>query len=191
MHKLFASQTENEKIYLVIRQHWFVLFVRFFFLSVMAGLLTFVWIWSEKTLGSGLPDLAILILDLLYFSAMLALLLGAFLVGVFYYLHLQIITDMRMVDVDQISLFRRNVSEIFIENVEEPTSRAHGFLATVFDYGDVTVQTSGAQIEFVFERVPYPEAIKKLILDLYERRSQLINPRREKTTAHPLDSLKQ
>ena len=86
---------------------------------------------------------------------------------------------MRMVDVDQAGIFRRKVTEIQIENVEEVTSRSHGVLATIFNFGDVTVQTSSAEVDFVFENVAHPEEVKKIILDIYEQYKRLghRNPR--------------
>jgi uncharacterized membrane protein YdbT with pleckstrin-like domain len=121
------------------------------------------------------------IASLLFFIYYLGLLLGALLVFVFYYLSVQIITDMRMVDVDQSGLFRRKVTEIQIENVEEVTSSAHGILATIFNFGNVLVQTSSAINEFSFENVAHPEQVKKLILDLYEqhRKATAKNPEKK------------
>lgn len=75
-----------------------------------------------------------------------------------------------MVDVDQHGLFGRKVTEIQIENVEEATSHAKGLLATIFNFGDVLVQTSGSVAEFEFNNVAHPEQVKKLIIDLYEHR---------------------
>lgn len=170
MHKLFESQLDTEKIYLVVREHPVLLFVR---LAVLAFLLI-VGIIAHVVIP-GLLETVItpngqLALSLLFYVYYLVLLLGCLLVFSFYYLSLQIITDMRMVDVDQAGLFRRKVTEIQIENVEEVTSTAHGLLSTMFNFGNVLVQTSSAQNEFQFENVARPEQIKKLVLDLYEQR---------------------
>jgi hypothetical protein len=175
MHKLFESQLENEKVYMIIRQHWLALFVKYAVISVMFAFGLALWIYVPRFLGDFFSDEISLAFALFMYLYMLGLLLGTLLVTIFYYLHLQIITDLRMVDVDQLSLFRRNVSEIQIENVEEVTSKSHGFLATLFNYGDITVQTSGSKIEFEFERVAHPEQIKKMILDLYEKRNKGYN----------------
>ncbi len=170
MHKLFESQLENEKIYLVIREHPVLPGLRLLFVGFLAILgiaaQTLIPILTEGLLtpyGQSILQLAI-------YAYYLALLIGGLLVMVFYYLSLQVITEMRMVDVDQAGLFRRKVTEIQIENVEEATSHATSFLATVFNYGNVTVQTSGSIAEFEFNNVAHPEQVKKLIMDLYEQR---------------------
>jgi uncharacterized membrane protein YdbT with pleckstrin-like domain len=176
MHKLFESQREEEKIYLVIREHPVLPALR---LGVVVFLFI-IGVAAQIALPRLLPDLFTDIVQgvytLLFSIYYLGLLLGALLVFVFYYLSLQIITDMRMVDVDQSGLFRRKVTEIQIENVEEVTSSSHGILPTIFNFGNVLVQTSSAINEFSFENVAHPEQVKKLVLDLYEQHHKLTPP---------------
>lgn len=173
MHKLFESQLDDEKIYLVIREHpillWFrlTLIIFLFIIGVVAQ------IFVPRILPDFFSELALGVISLLFYIYYLGILLGALLVFVFYYLSLQIITDRRMVDVDQSGLFRRKVTEIQIENVEEVTSKAHGLLATIFGFGNVLVQTSSANNEFEFENVAHPEQVKKLILDIYEQHRKM------------------
>jgi membrane protein YdbS with pleckstrin-like domain len=175
MHKLFESQLDNEKIYLVVRQHWLILLLKLKAVLLMFILGIALW-WYVPELGSEfLSDEALRAFTVLMYIYFFGLLLGSLMVITYYYLHMQIVTGMRMVDVDQLGLFKRNVSEIQLENVEEVTSKSHGVLATVFNFGNVTVQTSGSQIEFEFENVAHPEHIKKLILDLYEKRHKEYN----------------
>ncbi|MBP9686631.1 MAG: PH domain-containing protein [Candidatus Doudnabacteria bacterium] len=170
MHKLFESQLDNEKIYLVVREHPALLAFRL----ALLGFLTIVGIIAHAIIPDLLGDLLTgtgqFAFSLLFYTYYLVLLIGLLFICSFYYLSLQIITDMRMVDVDQAGLFRRKVTEIQIENVEEVTSTAHGLLSTVFNFGNVLVQTSSAQNEFEFENVAKAEQVKKLILDLYEQR---------------------
>lgn len=170
MHKLFESQLDNEKIYLILREHPILISFRLFFILFLVGLGIVGQVFLPRLLPFELTDTAAGVTTLLFSIYYLGLLLGALLVIVFYYLSLQIITDMRMVDVDQHGLFGRKVTEIQIENVEEVTSHATGFLATIFTFGNVLVQTSGSVAEFEFNHVAHPEQVKKLILDLYEQR---------------------
>lgn len=188
MHKLFESQLENEKIYLVVRQHWLILLIKLKIVALMLVLGLGLWAYIPTLLGDFFTEQIQLAFNLFMYLYMLGLLLGTLLVIIFYYLHLQIITNLRMVDVDQFSLFKRNVSEIQIENIQEVTSKSHGILPTIFNYGNVTVQTSGSQIEFDFERVAHPEQIKKMILDLYEKKNKGYNHKlaQSQTQAKPL-----
>lgn len=169
MHKLFATQRDEETIYLVIREHPILIAIRLFFIVFLYSLGITMHILIPHLLPDFVTGIVADAIDLLFFVYYLGLLLGALLAFVYYYLSVQIITDMRMVDVDQSSLFGRKVTEIQIENVEEVTSTSHGLLPTLFNFGKVLVQTSSAVSEFTFENVAHPEQIKKLILDLYEQ----------------------
>ncbi len=186
MHKLFESQLDDEKIYLVIREHpillWFriALIVFLFIIGIAAQILV------PRIIPDFFSELALGVISLLFYVYYLGLLLGSLLVFVFYYLSLQIVTDHRMVDVDQSGLFRRKVTEIQIENVEEVTSSAHGLLATIFNFGNVLVQTSSAQNEFQFENVARPEQVKKLILDIYEQHRKMAVKITETPSPNPL-----
>jgi hypothetical protein len=99
------------------------------------------------------------------------LVLSLFLIFVFYYLNIQIITSIRVVDVTQEGLFDHVVSELHIDKIEDATSQVTGILGTIFNYGSVFVQTAGTTERFEFHNVPNPAAIEKIILDLYEKNS--------------------
>lgn len=169
MHRLFASQLDQEKIYLVLRQHWIFLIGKLFILAIFAlviiGVRTYLSISNPDLLEGQYGGYILSGFDITYLVLVLALLL----IITLYYLNMQIITDQRIVDIDQVGLFGRNVSELQLENIEDTTSESHGVLATIFNFGNVFVQTAGAKDRFEFDNVPHPELVKKLVLDLYEK----------------------
>lgn len=83
-----------------------------------------------------------------------------------YCLDVWIITDKRVVDIIQSGLFKREVSECRLDRIQDVTTRVEGLSPTIFDFGDVHIQTAGAIKEFVFRQVPDPYGIKNLLLDL-------------------------
>jgi len=85
-----------------------------------------------------------------------------------YYLDVAIITNERIVDIDQQSLFNRRESELHFSKVQDATGSIQGVLATMLDFGDVTVQTAGTQEEFVLDKIPHPYKIAKIIIDLQQ-----------------------
>jgi uncharacterized membrane protein YdbT with pleckstrin-like domain len=101
----------------------------------------------------------------------LFLVLSLFLIFVFHYLNMQIITNIRVVDITQEGLFSHTVSELHIDKIEDATSMTNGILGTIFNYGNVYVQTAGTVDRFEFNNVPDPAGIEKLVLDLYEQNS--------------------
>ena len=171
MHKLFPSQQENETIQLVVREHWVNLALKLlvWLVLVLALVLfnkfatTFIPVIFEGEFG---------IVTAVFVSVYsMFLILSLFILWVIYYLNIQIITNLRVVDIDQIGLFSHTVSELHIDKIEDVTSETNGILGTMFGYGNVFVQTAGTKERFVFENVPNPGQIEKIILDLYEKNS--------------------
>lgn len=184
MHKLFPSQLDTEQVFLVIRQHWFFLFSKL----LIVGLLIVIGL-SARIFGPTLAPFLFegdfgLVTALVFHTFWLMVALSTFLIFVFYYLHLQIITNIRLVDVDQISLFKRNVAELQLENIEDVVSKTHGIVATVLGFGDVLVQTSSPERFFEFDGIAHPEEVKKMILDLYEKRRKEIEFTPHQSPAH-------
>jgi len=85
-----------------------------------------------------------------------------------YYLDAWVITNDRIVNVEQQGLFARTISELDLYKIQDVTSEVKGVIPTLFNYGDVYVQTAGTQERFVFEQVPNPHEIRKRIMDLVD-----------------------
>lgn len=169
MRRLFPSQQEEEKVFLVIREHWFHLFLKIaVWLMFAAALLTFNK-YTPEYLPALIEGTMGAVTQLFTQVYTLFLTLSIFVIWLSYYLNMQIITDRRIVDIDQAGLFSHTVSELHIENIEDVTSETKGLFGTLFNYGMVYVQTAASVERFEFDNVPNPAAIEKLILDLYEK----------------------
>jgi len=83
-----------------------------------------------------------------------------------FYLDLHIITNDRMVDIEQITLFARKIAEVDLYQIQDVSSEIRGFFPTIFKYGDVDVQTAGSVPKFSMKNVPQPHQLRRLILDL-------------------------
>ena|ERR1035437_9453475 len=170
-NKLFPSQQDDETIYLVVREHWVHLLLKVlvwvFFAAILVVFNRFV-AANLPALTQGLLGAGTLLIVQIY---TMLLVLSLFLIFVFYYLNIQIITSIRVVDVTQEGLFNHVVSELHIDKIEDATSQTVGILGTIFNYGNVFVQTAGTVERFEFHNVPNPAGIEKMILDLYEKNS--------------------
>jgi hypothetical protein len=80
-----------------------------------------------------------------------------------YYLDIWVITNMRLVDIEQHSLFNRKSSTLQLENIEDITVHIDGFFQSVIGYGRLSVQTAGNIPEFVITDIPLPEDAKQII----------------------------
>lgn len=170
-HKLFPSQQQDETIFLVVREHWVHLALKIIVWGVFAAILPVF----ERLGQANAPDLFAgtsgLVVQLAAQLYTLLLILSLFLIIIIYYLNIQIITNIRVVDVSQEGLFSHTISELHIDKIEDATSETNGILGTLFNYGKVFVQTAGTVERFEFHNVPNPAGIEKMILDLYEKNS--------------------
>lgn len=92
-----------------------------------------------------------------------------------YYLDIWIVTTKRILNIEQIGLFGRTVSELRLYRIQDVTADVRGVLHTFLNYGNVHIQTAAEQMRFEFEEVPHPNEVAKTILELSEidRRSHL------------------
>lgn len=170
-HRLFPSQQEEETIYLVVREHWFHFFLKLLVWLFFAAALILFNRYVPAYVPLMFDGRAGMITHLFIQVYTLFLALSLFLIYIFYYLNIQIITNIRVVDIDQVGLFSHVVSELHIDKIEDVTSQTNGVFGTIFNYGDVYVQTAGTVERFEFQAVPNPAGIEKMVLDLYEKNS--------------------
>jgi hypothetical protein len=85
-----------------------------------------------------------------------------------YYLDVWIITDQKMIDVDQISLFKREISTLQLDKIQDVTMEVHGMIPTVLHFGSLHVQTAGDQREFVIHDIAKPQLVKDVISSAIE-----------------------
>ena len=167
--KLFPSQQPNEKIVLAVREHWFRLFSKIALIAVLSLIPFIVRLLLFETDVLRLTptiDSVITVFSNVYY---LGLLVALFIVFVLYYLNLHVVSEERIVDIDQVGLLFHEVSELNIETIEDVTSQTKGLIGNVLDYGTVFIQTAGATERFEFENVSNPANIAKIILELYEQ----------------------
>jgi hypothetical protein len=178
MHnKLFPSQQPGEQILIVVREHWFRLFIKLAVIFVLMLLPYLV----KTLLGDELPlldtDRGAAIIALILQFYYLGLLIALFVVWVLYYLNIHIVSAERIVDIDQTGLLNHVVSELNIETIEDVSSKTTGLFGNILNYGTVFVQTAGATERFRFENVPNPAYIASIVLEVYEQHDKKEQPR--------------
>jgi uncharacterized membrane protein YdbT with pleckstrin-like domain len=92
-----------------------------------------------------------------------------------YYLDTWIVTTKRIIGIEQSGLFHHTISESRLYRIQDVTASTNGLWATIFNYGNVEIQTAGEKGRFLFEQVSHPTHVSKTILELTEidRRDQL------------------
>lgn len=167
------NQTKDEHIIKIVRKDIFVIFQK---LMLMLLLIILPFVFFSITVVS-FPhilegELTYPFIVLLSSAFYLFVWLFFFFSFIDYYLDIWIITNKRIIDVEQNGFFSRIISEQKIANMQDVTSEAHGVLATIFKFGKVHVQTAGAKSRFVFTEVPDPDGIRDLIIKLVDTEKQ-------------------
>lgn len=161
---IFADQKPYEDTVLVLRRHPLVL-LGIVFTFVITGIIPILVLGFISNQLVTLPDVQ----NLFTFAATVFYLLWTY--GLFYeltdfFLDVWIVTDHRIVDIQQNGLFNRDVSETRLDKVQDVTTKINGYLPTFFNYGNVIIQTAGTEREFEFQQVPDPVFVKDTILHL-------------------------
>jgi len=83
-----------------------------------------------------------------------------------WFFNVNIITDERIVDIDFDNLIYKKISEMAIDKIQDVTVRTGGVVRTMFNYGDVFIQTAAEVTNFDFLAVPNPERVTKILEEL-------------------------
>jgi len=153
----FETQEKKEEIVLFLRRHWITnvpwvlvivlmlvapVFLRFFpLLDFLPGRFQFITLIGWYLLTT-------------------AVVFEKFLSWLF---NVNIITDERIVDIDFPSLLYREISSAKIDQVQDISTKVGGFIRSLFNYGDVLIQTAGTEPEICFEAVPQPGQVAKIL----------------------------
>ncbi len=183
----FPGRQPDEKVVIVLHRHWFIFVRDAFVLFLVAGApLIVALIWSRLAHWELAPDslgyALVVIAGALYYLFLWILLYGFWLD---YYLDFFIVTDKRVVDIEQSGLFGRTVAEERLYRIQDVTSETRGIVPTLLRYGHVYVQTAGKTERFIFEDVPNPETVAKTILHLTDRIDDRLEHQGGPSTAAP------
>jgi hypothetical protein len=80
-----------------------------------------------------------------------------------WYFNVNIITDERILDIDFYSLMYKEISDAELEAIQDVTVKQGGFLHSLFNYGDVYIQTAAEIPEFEFLSIPNPTKVQKIL----------------------------
>jgi membrane protein YdbS with pleckstrin-like domain len=76
-----------------------------------------------------------------------------------------LVTNKSLVQVMQRTLFIRKVSRLSMSNVEDVNEEQRGILASIFNYGTLTIQTAGTEDNFIFTLCPNPTQLADRIIE--------------------------
>jgi hypothetical protein len=181
----FPSQEHDEAVFVFARPYW---------LAFVPTLLIFLFLYiltiAAQIALSGLPfgisaftaNMAVLGLTIFQLAMLIV-----FLVAVLdFYFDIIVVTDQRLVDIDQEQLFYRKISELNLKDIEDTSFVQKGFFQTYFSYGNITIQTAGEATNFIINNLKHPAEIARIISDLADQAKDAVPENQRKPIGKPV-----
>ena len=157
---------ENEKVIVLIRKHWLIFSLRAFFIAAVAliPLIAYAFIPADalasiETIVSGTVALFV------YLLFVLGLWLLIFIDFTTFHLDIWVVTNRRIIDIHQRTLFSRDTTTLMLEKIQDATVEVRGLLATLFNFGTLIIHTAGENPDIVITFAADPQTAKDKILE--------------------------
>lgn len=162
----------GEEVVTRTRRHWLVLFGQLFPLALVGG---FAWYFSRLLISQEVPTPAGILSipglpeDLIVAglaTILLLLLIQAMYIWTDYFLDVWIITDRRVIGIEQHGLFTREIHSFQLNRIQNIRTDVSGILPTVFNFGTVHIETAGTDQDIVMGYVPRPKHVRETLMQL-------------------------
>lgn len=150
---------EGEQLIATYRRHQFIVLLDALPIVLFFPVVLGVAMFAVTKLSEGYVSLA----PLIFFGAVLfihMLWIALFILLADFYLDVWILTDRRLIAVEQKGLFARTISEFELARIQDVTVDIHGILATLLNYGNLNVRTASEHEHFIFKQVWHPNAVR-------------------------------
>lgn len=155
---------ENEHIVHEVRRHWFVLLpdaLSVFFLALIPPI--FFGFFNWLGLNVQFPGDELILESFIMVCWYFLLWLFIFIKWTDYYLDILIITDKRVIEIEQKNLFHREISVVHLDKIQDITSESVGIIQTFLKFGNLLIQTAGEQKEFAVLNLQDPHIVREKI----------------------------
>jgi len=156
----------DEKIILKLRKHW-ILLARDTISTLLLAFLPLILLAVIQIMAPQFENFPNYLAFMSFASALWLLIIWLALAVIWtdYYLDLWIVTDKRIISVDQISLFNRKVTTLSHDRIQEVIVKEENFVQVFFKYGTLDIETaSPTDGDATMEGIPNPERVRAAIL---------------------------
>lgn len=168
-HKYFASQKDNEDVLMIVRRHWIV-YLPALIVACIIFSACFVFYNSFDSIEIIRDSYFMIALSTALISVVvLFTILFVYISWLINYLNFQLITNEHLVDIDQLMLFSRKISELSLKDIQDVSATQHGIFQSIFRYGDVVVQTAGEKPNFTLEKTKNPYDVSRQIMEIRDK----------------------
>lgn len=159
----------GEEVFYTARKHWFVFMSESLFLIVLAGIPPIVLEVFSLNATFGITPKGAEVLWFFYSLWLILLWLVIVYLWTDYYLDVWLVTDRRIIDVDQRGLFNREISSFRLDLIQDATIEVPGIFATLIGYGTIHVQTAGVAKVFDMQGVSHPHRLHEAIMEEHNK----------------------
>ncbi|TSC53722.1 MAG: hypothetical protein LiPW39_105 [Parcubacteria group bacterium LiPW_39] len=159
----------NEQIILLLRRHWLRLTLKLAEVGILIFVppliyLLLVFVWPSLMQNEGANPI------FWYFALLFWLITSGFLwlAWLDWYLDIWLVTNQRIIDIEQRRLFNRRVLACGLDKIQNVTAKTGGLLATFFKYGNVEIKTADETSQIIFYQVPSPNVVQDKILQAHQ-----------------------
>lgn len=148
---------ENEKIKAIVYKHWVFLLFQILKASAIAALIIFGlcyfgycwenWLWGPT----------------IFWTLILIEAVWVIRRWVIWRKDVVIITNQRVIDINQKSLFDKEVAEINYYKIRDIIYQIKGILASMFNFGRIELHLAGGAV-LALDKIPHPQRIQKILL---------------------------
>lgn len=160
----FPGQKETEVIKFLIRKHWIAYVKLIVFAAVMIGIPLVIYL--ALIFNNGFEPNSKRIMTLIFLLYTNLMLLVTFVRWIEEDLDIIIVTNERIINIDQISFMHRTISETDLGRIQDVQHSSKGLLSHVFGFGSMEIQTAAEKITFCINEVPDPYNTARAIMDL-------------------------
>lgn len=155
---------EGEHVILVARRHWFrpAISTVVLIFSMLIPLIFSSVAYSIPSLSADAADIATLsiVMMLMWFFVVWHI---GFIIWTNHFLNVAVITNQHIIDIEQKSLWHREISTLNLDKIQDISSRTDGFVASLLAYGDLEIQTAGSITNFIVKGVQQPDLVRQRI----------------------------
>ncbi len=175
------SLEPGEEILKVVRKHWFIITTQLigaFMTAIVPLILLGFFVELPKFVGG--PEINVAnhtpIISFAVATWLLLSTFSGFVVWTHYYLDLWVITDRRIIAIEQIHFFNRNVAIFRLERLQDIEFSIKGLIQTFFNFGKLSAQTAGhVEANFSSYGMPNPDELQNIIQKAMDSRLTDLN----------------
>ncbi len=155
---------ENEHIILVARRHWFkpLFETALLFFSLLIPLVATSVVFAVPDFPSELGNVSLLSIVIMLSWVFIIWNIG-FVIWTNHFLDVLVITNLHIIDIDQIGLWHREISTLQLSKVQDISSKTEGIIASVLNYGDLEIQSAGSLTNFIVKGIQKPDVLRQKI----------------------------